>query len=394
MKLILNNFDVDYVIKVPFADKINLSKARIMSTRDFLINDKIDKTKFEKANNVFKAVLYCEDVSFLDSDDDGYVYSKAHENKVNKEEIKFKLDKSKSVISTSVNRKNQLEKISKSILNKKVTLSLHDGRRDSVDEKSTNVNSNENEILSKENKIQKSNKSSKHHLIYDLNTLESTLLDPKGIYNPSVYCFMNTCMQCLVSIPELNSYFLTRTYKLDIKNNKDISGCEALFEFIMAYSTAERRIKPPRSLYSVCHSFLEPQRQHDCQEFLRRFLSKLQEELNIKRKYTFPDKISHEKAWSIYREINPSIIDSLFTGLIRSSVYCNRCLFRSDTYDPFMDLSVPIHRKNRERLENCLENYFAKEFIDCEYKCSSCKKKTSVEYIISYLDKQAASNRD
>ena len=70
---------------------------------------------------------------------------------------------------------------------------------------------------------------------------------------------------------------------------------------------------------------------------------------------------------------------------MRCSVICNKCNYESDTYDPFMDLSVPIKKKPVETLENCLDNYFAKEFIDCEYKCSKCKKTTSVSNIIIML---------
>jgi len=50
---------------------------------------------------------------------------------------------------------------------------------------------------------------------------DSLNLKPKGLYNPSVYCFMNTCLQCLLSIPELNHYFVSGSFKKDkkIKNS-------------------------------------------------------------------------------------------------------------------------------------------------------------------------------
>ncbi len=202
--------------------------------------------------------------------------------------------------------------------------------------------------------------------------------EPKGIYNPSVYCFMNTGMQCLLSIPELNSYFLTEKFKKDRVSKITQSASNALNEFISKYSKTSSSIRACESLFKICHSFLEPSQQHDCQEFLRRFLSKIQEELNYNKKYSFPDKANYQKVWEIYRENNPSFIDSIFCGLMRSSVICNKCKYKSDTYDPFLDMSVPIRRKQHETLENCLDTYFSEEFIDCDYKCSSCKKKTSV----------------
>ena len=186
-------------------------------------------------------------------------------------------------------------------------------------------------------------------------------------------------MQCLLSIPELNSYFLDGNYNDEkVSNNNPITN-NTMNDFIQLYNKAGSHLKPYKSLYKICHSFLEPNRQHDCQEFLRRFLSKIQEELNFNKKYSFPDKAVYEKVWEIYRQNNPSFIDKLFCGLMRSSVICNKCNSKSDTYDPFLDLSVPIKRKHSDTLDNCLDNYFSEEFIDCEYKCSSCKKKTSVK---------------
>jgi len=377
MKAIINNFDVDYVIKIPVSDKIKLNEASIITTREFLLNEIVDRSKFDQQNNIKKVVVFGEEISFETTDyDDASLYF--NKSKTVKEE------KVSKIIKNDPNMKKDLSKVrnSKSI-NVKENTNYDTKNENRIEISSSYVDKSTNATSAHEiKKIATSNfrTNSTYKLRTDsISNLEGIILHPKGIHNPSVYCFMNTCMQCLFSIPELNYFFSSQNYKKEIKNKINISGCEALYEFIDSYNSAGRRIKSPQSLFAVCHSFLQPQRQHDCQEFLRKFLSKLQEEMNFNKKYTFPDKITYEKAWNIYREVNPSFIDGIFTGLIRSSVYCNKCQFRSDTYDPFMDLSVPIQRKNMERLENCLDNYFAKEFIDCEYKCSSCKKKTSVK---------------
>lgn len=189
---------------------------------------------------------------------------------------------------------------------------------------------------------------------------------------------MNTCLQCLLSIPELNGYFLTQKYKYDKVSKISQTASNSLYDLICIYNKSKGSLKACESVFKICHSFLERNQQHDCQEFLRRFLSKIQEELNYNKKYSFPDKATYQAVWEIYRQNNPSFIDNLFCGLMRSSVICNKCKYKSDTYDPFLDLSVPIKRKKMDTLDNCLENYFSEEFIDCEYKCSSCKRKTTV----------------
>jgi len=90
---------------------------------------------------------------------------------------------------------------------------------------------------------------------------------PRGISNPSVYCFMNTCMQCLLSIPELNYFFSEQTYKSESKNSKkNFTACNAIKDLIDVYSCeSDKYLKSPGSIYKVCHSFLEPNTQHDCQ---------------------------------------------------------------------------------------------------------------------------------
>jgi ubiquitin C-terminal hydrolase len=196
---------------------------------------------------------------------------------------------------------------------------------------------------------------------------------------------MNTCIQCLLSIPEFNFYFSNGKYKYDnITKNSQIA-CEALNELVSYYNKSKKSIKAPDSVFRICHSFLPPNEQHDCQEFLRRFLSKIQEELNLNKKYSFPENSNYKKVWDIYKENNPSFIDNLFCGLIRSSVICNKCKSKSDTYDPFLDLSVPIRRKKNDTLENCFDTYFNEEFIDCEYKCGACKRKTTVKIFIKLI---------
>jgi ubiquitin C-terminal hydrolase len=194
-------------------------------------------------------------------------------------------------------------------------------------------------------------------------------------------------MQCLLSIPELNHFFSEQVYKVESKNTKKtFIACNAIKDLIDNYSgESDKYLRPPGSLYKVCHSFLEANTQHDCQEFLRRLLGKIQEELNLNKKYTIPDKINYIDYWKLYRDNNPSFVDNMFAGLMRSSVICHKCKHQSgkllriilDTYDPFLDISLPIERRTRSLMQ-CFEIYFAKEDIDCEYKCESCKKKTSI----------------
>ena len=121
-------------------------------------------------------------------------------------------------------------------------------------------------------------------------------------------------------------------------------------------------------------------RMHDCQEFFVCFLEALQDELNSKEKYNIPENSSMQLRWILYRQSNNSFIDSVFTGLMRSTVQCKQCHYKSFAYDPFIDLSVSINKY--KNLEKCIKQYFENEKIDCEYKCENCKKISKVSIII------------
>ena len=86
-----------------------------------------------------------------------------------------------------------------------------------------------------------------------------------------------------------------------------------------------------------------------------------------------------EQKWIIYRKVNNSFIDYIFTGLMRSFVQCQKCNYKSYTYDPFIDLSVSINKY--KNLEKCLKQYFENEKMDCEYKCDNCKQIAKVSQI-------------
>ena len=221
-------------------------------------------------------------------------------------------------------------------------------------------------------------------LTISLRSFDQESIDPIGIINPSIYCFMICILQTLISIPELNYYFLSESYsnknnkikKSEENNNQNTPICDAYNDFIKQYLLTKKYMQIPRPLKIICNQLLGGMRMHDCQEFFVCFLEALQDELNNKEKTNIPENITMEQKWIIYRKVNYSFIDSIFTGLMRSSVQCKNCSYKSFTYDPFIDLSVSINKY--KNLEKCLKQYFENEKIDCEYKCEHCKKISKV----------------
>jgi ubiquitin C-terminal hydrolase len=219
---------------------------------------------------------------------------------------------------------------------------------------------------------------------------------------------MISILQSLISIPELNYFFLSKIYLFSSlynntnnnDNNQDIDEdelknnypiCTSYQYFIKIYLLSKKKnyIQIPRNIFIICNKLLGGMRMHDSQEFFVCFLEALQQELNLldknkkikkEEKKEKEDKKENptnmDEKWIEYRIKNNSFIDSIFTGLMRSTVECKNCKHRSITYDPFIDLNLSINKY--KNLEKCLKQYFELEKIDCEYKCDNCKQISKV----------------
>ena len=249
-----------------------------------------------------------------------------------------------------------------------------------------NQNQNQNQNKSNENLLhaQNSEYSFSENMSYKSFNLESykkIILNPIGLKNPSIYCYMNCCLQILLSIPELNYFFLYKKYK-ESEDNKALI-CDDYSNFIALYAHYQKNnqsyMELPRTMFDISNSLVQKGLMNDCEEFLFQFLKSMQEELNIKNKLyrTVNEDESVQKKWYIYREVNSSFIDSIFTGYIRSTVICNKCNNSSFNYEPFMNLSVPIPKSNKS-VKKCLNTYFEVENINCDYHCDKCKRNTDV----------------
>ena len=232
---------------------------------------------------------------------------------------------------------------------------------------------------------------------FNLDLYKKISLNPLGLKNPSVYCYMNCCLQILLSIPELNYYFLNKRYnKNEQGNNNRTLICNDYSDFISLYqyyiNHKQNQMDLPRSMFEICNNLVPKNVMNDCEEFLILFLQSIQEELNYNSNQNNinnnrninnnnDDKNDIQKRWCLYRERNSSFMDSVFTGYLRSTVICEKCNKSSYSYEPFMDLSVPVPKTNKS-INKCLNRYFEAESIDCNYHCDNCKNYTKVSHKI------------
>ena len=185
-----------------------------------------------------------------------------------------------------------------------------------------------------------------------------------GSINLGNTCFMNSSIACLSNCSELTEYFLRKIYTEDInKSNIDGAGGKLAegWAYLMAdYWLTSNRYGNPKIIKQIVGSknrkFLG-YNQQDSNEFMTVFLEILGEDLNKAKKKVYRELKEQQigesdldaafRFWNLHVERNNSIITDLFHGLLKSTIICPNCGFKSITYDPFNTLTLTIPSTNK-----------------------------------------------
>lgn len=194
---------------------------------------------------------------------------------------------------------------------------------------------------------------------------------PIRMTNPSFYCYMNSCLQALLGIPKFVDYITEEKYKIDTIN-KNPKFWSAMAEVVNAHSNKDIYFRP-KSIQKLSVSQFDPSEQHDAHEFLNFVLTGLQEEINLPQPNKRIEHKNRHTAWAYFKKYNNSIIDELFAGQFTSKVMCTNCKTVSSTFDPFLDLSLPIVATSGATLNDCLAAFQEEEEIIDSYNCVKCK---------------------
>lgn len=193
-----------------------------------------------------------------------------------------------------------------------------------------------------------------------------------GLVNMGNTCFLNSTLQCLTYTAPLVNYCLDDEHNLSCKQAGFCMMCELQRHIKRCYENYGNAIKPQSILQKLrmIAKHMHWGRQEDAHEFLRYLVEALQKSCHSNLNgLTKLDKFSKET----------TVVNQIFGGFLRSQVQCLKCKEKSNTYDPFLDISLDI--KNVPTLEKAFEKYVHPEMLDNEnaYMCTKCKQKVPAQ---------------
>ena len=220
---------------------------------------------------------------------------------------------------------------------------------------------------------------------------------PKGFVNLGNTCFLNSILQCLAYLPPFCQSLIAiseakQKNGIDQKptqGQKITSALCSLFQKVHGFNinTDFEGALTPRAIVKALPSIgscgsrngykFSPGRQEDAHEFLVHLLDAMHDgELRA------AGINQHVSGWRdrlpVTRLDETTFIHRIFGGYFRSQVRCRKCGYRSNTYDPFLDLSLEVSQKSSNGVLYALAEFTKKETLDSEnqWRCSGCKKYT------------------
>lgn len=184
-----------------------------------------------------------------------------------------------------------------------------------------------------------------------------------GLQNMGNTCFLNSALQCLTYTPPFANYMLTREHSKTCHEPGFCMMCTMQNHIIQVFANSGNVIKPIgvlNELKRIAKHFRYGS-QEDAHEFLRYTVDAMQKSCLAGTKLDRQTQAT-------------TFIHQVFGGHLRSRVKCLNCKAVSDTFDPFLDITLEI--KTALSVSKALEQFVKPEQLDGEnaYKCTKCKK--------------------
>jgi ubiquitin C-terminal hydrolase len=227
---------------------------------------------------------------------------------------------------------------------------------------------------------------------------------PKGFHNLGNTCFLNSTLQCLAYCPPFcqSLIHMLQAYEngsaAPILGNQPSSGKMSRGRILtLTLANLFRRvhhptdrmqgaIAPRRIVDALPHLGsgssrrngykFRPGRQEDAHEFLVHLLDAMNDG-ELREAGINADQSGWRDRLPVPRLDETTFIHRIFGGYLRSQVRCTDCGYRSNTYDPFLDLSLEISRNSCNSVIAAFHEFTRRETLDTNnrWKCSGCKKR-------------------
>jgi ubiquitin C-terminal hydrolase len=218
---------------------------------------------------------------------------------------------------------------------------------------------------------------------------------PKGFLNLGNTCFLNSTLQCLAYLPPFCQSLMDMP-SLSSKNgasseNQRNQGkritiiLRNLFRQVHGAKNQTGGAIMPRAIVTAVPLLsasgsrtgykFRPGRQEDAHEFLVHLLDAMNHG-ELREAGINQNSSGWRDRLPIPRLDETTFVHRVFGGYLRSQVKCTHCGYCSNTYDPFLDLSLQVSQKSCQSVAHAFMEYTRKETLDSKnkWKCSGCKK--------------------
>ncbi|ERN18690.1 ubiquitin carboxyl-terminal hydrolase 23 isoform X2 [Amborella trichopoda] len=188
-----------------------------------------------------------------------------------------------------------------------------------------------------------------------------------GLANLGNTCFLNSVLQCLTYTEPLAAYLQSGKHKSSCHMAGFCAMC-AIQNHVMSALRSSGKILSPnhlvRNLRCISRNFRNS-RQEDAHEYMVNLMECM-------HKCCLPSGVLSESPGAYEK----SLVHKIFGGRLQSQVKCTQCSHESNTFDPFLDLSLEIVKADSVR--KALAHFTAREQLDGgekQYQCDRCNKK-------------------
>uniref|UniRef100_A0A4W4H5J1 ubiquitinyl hydrolase 1 n=1 Tax=Electrophorus electricus TaxID=8005 RepID=A0A4W4H5J1_ELEEL len=166
----------------------------------------------------------------------------------------------------------------------------------------------------------------------------------QGLKNHGNTCFMNAVIQCLSNTDLLAEHLGLEQYKAEQRRGEVTERLASLVRALWTLEYTPQLSVDFKSVVSKYGSQFRGNSQHDALEFLLWLLDRVHEDANPSSTVSNGNNPSS----TVSNSSNPStgtrhsFVQDHFQAQYRSSLTCPHCLKQSNTFDPFLCISLPI----------------------------------------------------